>query len=67
MKEAGDRFLTPGSLGRGACLAWDSRTKHMQFLSFAALVQAPSHPPSVVVDMDSDILEPVVYSCKVNL
>ena len=38
----------------------------MQFLSFAASVQAPSHPPGVVADMDirtvlnSDILQPVV-------
>ena len=38
----------------------------MQFLSFASSVQAPSHPPGVVADMDiwtvlnSDILQPVV-------
>ena len=26
VKEAGNRFLTQGSLGRGACLAWDMHT-----------------------------------------
>ena len=42
-------------------------TEHMQFLSFAALVQDPSHPPSVVVELwtlgtvfNSDTLKPVV-------
>ena len=48
MKEAGNRFLLHGSLGPGARLA-----RRQAVFAFCLLsVQAPSHPPGVVVDMD---------------